>query len=87
MLLQRKRRPSRMPAALVLFALLAMSPAAGAADPDWPGETDEGWRKVIAYARCALEVFGAVSPAQWTGAILDCGRQFLDEPPVGVGGL
>ena len=87
MLHQQKSHPFRAPVLLALFALLAAAPMARAADPDWPGDTDEGWRKVIAYSRCAFEVFMAITPAQWTGAFLDCGRQFLDEPPIGLGGL
>ena len=87
MYIPRSRHRSRARACLALMTLLAIAPTAGAADPDAPAETDEGWRKVIAYGRCAFEVFTAVSPVQWTAAFLDCGKQFLDEPPIGVGGL
>ena len=87
MFIAQKRRRSRAPIGLAILALLATTAVAGAADPDWPDDTDNGWKKVIAYGRCAFEVFSALSPAQWAGAVLDCGKQFLDEPPIGVGGL
>ena len=88
MFIQLNRRPSRAPAVLAMLALLALAPMAAAAGPDSPGETtDNGWKKMVAYARCAFEVFSAATPAQWAGAILDCGKQFLDEPPIGIGGV
>jgi hypothetical protein len=67
---------------LVLAAFLAFAPCALASDPDWPSDTDDGWRKVLAYGRCALQVFGAVTPPQWGAAFLDCARLFLAEPPL-----
>ncbi len=67
---------------LALAALLVFAPAALATDPDAPDETGDGWRKMIHYSRCALMVFGAVTPTQWAGAFLDCARLFLSEPPL-----
>ncbi len=87
MFIQSNRRRCSPVVLALLAASLAIAPVAGAADPDWPGETDEGWRKVLSYGRCAFEVFSAVTPAQWAGALLDCGKLFIDEPPIGVGGL
>jgi hypothetical protein len=34
---------------------------------------------VFAYARCAFEVWKAVTPTDWGTAFFDCGRTFLDE--------
>ena len=49
-------------AMLTLLLLLVVAPAARAADPDAPPDTADGWRKVIAYARCAFLVFAAATP-------------------------
>jgi hypothetical protein len=75
----RARGGPRSPAALVPLALalvLCVQPARAASDED----TADGWKKVIAYARCALNVFRAVTPTDWTVAFLDCGRLYLEEP-------
>lgn len=73
--------------ALVLATwLLCNVPLAHANESGGAGEPDEGWKKVVNYARCAFAVFVATTPVQWAGAMLDCGRQFLDEPPLGAGG-
>jgi len=85
MFLHPKRRRSCMPAVLAFLALLSTSPAARAAESDAPDDTGDGWRKVLSYGRCAFGVFTAVSPVQWTSALLDCGKLFLDEPPIGGG--
>ncbi len=82
MITRNVRRAPRAPALLTLLILLAVAPNARATDGDWADETDEGWKKVLSYGRCALLVFRAVSPAQWTAAFVDCGRLFLDEPPL-----
>lgn len=64
------------------FATVVLAPsAARAADPDVPSETADGWRKVLAYSRCAFQVFRALTPTDWTSALLDCGRTFLAESP------
>lgn len=75
---------SRMRTALVAlaFATVVLAPsAARAADPDVPSETADGWRKVLSYSRCAFQVFRALTPTDWTSALLDCGRTFLEESP------
>jgi len=72
-------RRLRAAALLALFSLASLAPGALASDPDWPGDTEDGWRKVLAYGRCAFLVAVAVSPPQWAGAILDCTRLFLAE--------
>lgn len=75
---------SRMRTALVALALatFVLAPsAARAADPDVPSETADGWRKVLSYSRCAFQVFRALTPTDWTSALLDCGRTFLEESP------
>ena len=77
---------TRHSARLALALWLLSAPLAHAADGGDAGDPDEGWKKVVSYARCAFAVFVATSPVQWAGAILDCGRQFLDEPPLGAGG-
>ena len=69
---------------LALAVALLAAPAR-AADPG-DGQTDEGWKKVLAYARCAINVFRAVSPTDWMVATIDCGRLMLDEPTYPGGG-
>jgi hypothetical protein len=71
-------------AALVLAAALGVTPARAASGaPDEAGSGgDEGWKKVFSFAHCAVNVFRAVSPAEWTLAIIDCSRLFLEEPPL-----
>jgi len=81
------RRRARAVSALFLLSCIALAPpTARAGDPDWPDDADAGWRKVIAYGRCALQVFIAVTPAQWSAAFMDCGRLYLDEPSAPMGG-
>ena len=71
-------------AALALTAALLAAPAR-AADPG-DGQTDEGWKKVLAFTRCALNVFRAVTPTDWMVAAIDCGRLMMDEPTYPGGG-
>jgi len=68
------------PAALVTLSLLAalLAVPARAADPD--DVTAEGWKKVLSFAHCAINVFRAVTPADWTVAFIDCGRLLAEEP-------
>ena len=72
-------------ATLVAIALTVslLAPPARAASG---GDTDEGWKKVVAFARCAVNVFRAVTPADWTVAFLDCTRLYLEEPALPGGG-
>ena len=70
--------------ALLTFA--APAPNALASDADWPDDAEDGWRKVLAYARCTLLVATAITPPQWAGAILDCTRLYLSESSVTAGG-
>ena len=82
------RRTRGAPSALALLTLLALlvvAPAARA-EADAPPDTDAGWRKVLAYARCAFDVFRAVTPADWSLAVFECSRLYLDEPPLTGGG-
>jgi hypothetical protein len=74
-------------AMLTLLLLLVAAPAARAADPDAPSDGANGWKKVIAYARCAFLTFAAVTPAEWAVAISDCTRLYLDESPAPGGGV
>ena len=69
--------------ALSLVAALHASPAR-ASDTD--SGTEDGWKKVLAFARCAAHVFRAVTPVDWTVAFLDCGRLFMEERPYPGGG-
>jgi len=85
MFIHRQRRRARVPAILAFLTLLATTAVVHAAETDSPDETGDGWRKVVSYGRCAFAVFTAVSPVQWTAAFLDCGKLFLDEPPIGGG--
>ena len=77
------RRAPRAPVLLTLLLLLCVSPATRAAESG-TDTTADGWKKVFAYARCALEVWKAVTPADWTLAFLDCGHTFLDEHEPGA---
>jgi len=70
-------------AMLTLLMLLTAAPAARAADPDTSTDTANGWRKVVAYGRCAFLVFVAVTPTDWGVAFFDCTRLFIDESPGG----
>ena len=79
-------RSTRGPAALVALALaasLCVSPARAAVGDDGGAE---GWKKVLAFARCAINVFRAVTPTDWMVATIDCGRLMLDEPTYPGGG-
>jgi hypothetical protein len=73
-------RVTHAPALLALALCLALAPLARAADQVASDTTDEGWKKVLAYGRCALAVFKALTPSEWAAAFFDCGRTFLDEP-------
>ena len=73
-------------AVLVALALAAQLAApARAADPG-DGQTVEGWKKVLSFARCALNVFRAMTPTDWMVATLDCGRLMMEEPTYPGGG-
>ena len=76
------------PAALAMLMLTAalLVPPARAADAATDGGTAEGWKKVLAFAHCAANVFRAATPADWAVAFTDCGRLFLEEPPWPGGG-
>jgi hypothetical protein len=73
-------RRAHAPALLALALCLALAPVARAADAESTETTDEGWKKVLAYGRCALSMFKALTPSEWAAAFFDCGRTFLDEP-------
>ena len=73
-------------AMLTLLLLLAAAPAARAADPDAPPNPAEGWKKVVSYGRCALLVFMAATPTDWTLAFADCARLYAEEPLTSNGG-
>ena len=73
------------PVSFVAFALalsLLVQPARASGGDD----TDEGWKKVLAFARCALNVFRAMTPTDWMVATLDCGRLMMEEPTYPGGG-
>ena len=72
---------------LMLVALTCAAPVARAAATDRPDDGgDEGWYKVLRYARCALLIFVAGTPASVSAAFFDCTRLYLEEPPAGGGG-
>ena len=78
----------RSKAALMLFAAVMLTfvpPAAHAAEADTAG-TAEGWKKVVAYAGCALAVFRSITPADWAAAVVTCSKLYLDEPASPTGG-
>jgi hypothetical protein len=69
---------------LSLTAALLVAPARAAEPGD---DTSDGWKKVLSFAHCAVNVFRAVTPTDWTIAFLDCSRLFMEEPPLpGSGG-
>jgi len=80
------RSAHRALATLTLVLVLGLVLARGARAADGDGQTDEGWKKVLAFARCALNVFRAVTPTDWAVATLDCGRLMIDEPSNYPGG-
>ena len=82
------RRIRGAPGALAVFALLSLclAPPAHALEPVPYDGTEDGWRKMIAYARCAFLVFTAVEPTGWAAAFFDCSRTFAAEPPAPGGG-
>jgi hypothetical protein len=71
---------------LALFTLAALAPGALASGADQPDGAEDGWRKVLAYARCTLLVATAITPPQWAGAVLDCARLYLAESSLAAGG-
>lgn len=68
-------------AGLVVVMMLGLAPLAHAADPDVPSDTAEGWRKVLSYSQCAFAIYRAVTPLDWAGAVFECTRLFMAEPP------
>jgi hypothetical protein len=75
-------------AALVLAAALCVPPALAetGAPPEAGSGGDEGWKRVFSFAHCAANVFRAITPADWTLAVIDCTRLFLEERPFPGGG-
>jgi hypothetical protein len=72
---------------LLAAAMLSLAaPVAHAEDPDGSGDTADGWKKVLAYAGCAINVFRAITPVDWVVAMSGCTKLFLDEPPLTSGG-
>jgi len=64
------------------FSLLPIGAAHAAIGDD----TADGWKKVLKYARCVVNVFRAVTPADIMVAVFDCGTTFLDETSGSGGG-
>lgn len=83
MLIRPVHRASRASVALALLACLALAPTARAFEGD-PDATADGWKKVFSYARCAFEIWKAITPAEWATAFFDCGRTIMDEPAPGA---
>lgn len=77
-------RVRHAPALLALALSLAFAPSARATEAEPADSTEDGWKKVLAYGRCAFSVFKAVTPTEWASAFFDCGRTFLDEPSAGA---
>ena len=73
-------------AALVMLALAAALQAAPARASEADDHTADGWIKVVRFARCSFHVFRAITPTDWMVAVIDCGRLFLEEPPLPGGG-
>ena len=68
------------PAVALVMLSLTLSLCAPPAHADGGDETADGWKKVLAFARCAISVFRAVTPTDWLVATVDCGRLVLEEP-------
>ena len=85
MIIRRIRGAPRALALLTLLALLVVAPVR-AFQPVPVGDTADGWKKVLEYARCAVLVYTAVVPAAVIGAILACHATFEAEPPINWGG-
>ena len=85
MIIRRIRGAPRALVALVLIALCLAAPAR-ALDPGSPDDADYGWKKVVAYSRCALLVSVAFTPGMALAAFFDCERTFEAEPPINWGG-
>ena len=64
----------------VALVMLSLSLCAQPARADGGDETADGWKKVLAFARCAVSVFRAITPTDWIVATVDCGRLVLEEP-------
>ena len=69
-------RPAVALVMLSLTLLLGAQPARA----DGADDTADGWKKVLAFARCAVNVFRAITPTDWIVATIDCGRLVLEEP-------
>jgi len=82
------RRIRGAPGALAVLALLSLclAPPARALEPVPYDGTEDGWRKMIAYARCAFMVFTAVQPTSWTAAFFDCQSTYAAESVEAWGG-
>src|SRR5437660_916133 len=78
----------QLAAALAALALLSprLAPPARALDPVPYDGTEDGWGKMIAYARCAFLVFTAVEPTGWTAAFFDCQSTYAAESVTARGG-
>jgi hypothetical protein len=85
MLIHRIRGAPRALATIVLLVACLAAPAR-ALDARPLDDTEEGWKKVVAYARCALIVFAAVFPGGAVAAFFGCERTFEAEPPINWGG-
>lgn len=75
------RGTPRAAAGILVVVMLGLVPLAHAADPDVPSDTADGWRKVVSYSQCAFAVYRAITPLDWAGAVFECTRLFLAEPP------
>ena len=85
MLIHRIRGAPRALATIVLLVACLAAPAR-ALDARPLDDADEGWKKVVAYARCALLVSVAFTPGMALAAFFDCERTFEAEPPINWGG-
>ena len=85
MLIRRIRGAPRSLATIVLLVACLAAPAR-AFDAGPLDDADEGWKKVLAYARCEMMVFAAVFPGGAVAAFFDCERTFEAEPPINWGG-
>ncbi len=87
MCISRNRRRPSLPVQVALAALLSLTPSAVAFADEPLGDAEESWKKVLAYAGCAIGIFVAVTPVQWGAALVNCAKQYVDEPRLTVGGV
>ena len=87
MCISRNRRRLGLPVQVALVALLSLTPSAVAFADEPPDGAEESWKKVLAYASCAIGIVVAVTPVQWGAALLNCAKRYVEESRLALGGV